>query len=150
MKEKLYSVEEAAQILDLHPKTVQRFIREGGIKGNKIGREWRIPQASLKEFTHAELAENPVTNNSETELKKRIHVSAVIEIDETNSEEASRISNSIIAVLNSKDPDWGKTRYDLIYHPETQKARFILYGTPAFLSQILKMIDTLTQQEENL
>jgi len=149
MENKYYSVEEISRILDLHPKTVRRFIREGKIKAKKIGRAWKIHQDDFKEYAHGELDQpkQDKINYSPPGAKGRIHVSAVVEIHEKESEEASRISNSLIAMLNSKDPSWGNARYDLIYHPEEGKARFVLYGTPAFIAAIMKFFDIIRQQD---
>ena len=154
MDQKLYSVEETARILNLHPKTVQRFIREGKIKARKIGRGWRITHGDLRDYAHAELApekdeKEKTTGNSDLHpVSERIRISTVIEIEETDREEASRISNSMIALLNCKDPAWGKSRFDFIHYPETGKARFMLYGTPAFIGAMLKSLERLTSEEE--
>ncbi|HAK47158.1 MAG TPA: hypothetical protein DCO79_14730 [Spirochaeta sp.] len=134
---KLYSVAEIAEILGLHQKTVQRFIREGKLKANKIGRAWKI---------HAELADkDPHTGVAEpsVSIEERLSVSAVIELKNAEDSETSRISNTLIAVLNGKDQSWGETRYDYIYQPETGTARFVLYGKPAFISSIMKMLEHL-------
>ncbi len=140
MTEKFYSVEEISQMLELHPKTVRRFIREGKIPGKKLGREWKVAREDFIAYAHGELA-----GTGEKEVRtfsppaQRISVSAVIELHEKDSEEASRLSNSLIAMLNAKDPAWGPARYDLIYHPEDGKARFVLYGSPIFISEIMKL-----------
>jgi excisionase family DNA binding protein len=150
MQDKYYSVEELAHILDLHPKTVRRFIREGKIKAQKFGRAWKIHQDNFRQYAHAELKDNRSDSKieySSPDERNRITVSAVIEIREKDSEEASRISNSLIALLNSKDPSWGNARYDLIYHPEIGKARFVLYGTPAFIAAIMRMFMVISEQD---
>ncbi|MDX9827586.1 MAG: hypothetical protein RBT73_07550, partial [Spirochaetia bacterium] len=118
---------------------------EGRIKAQKIGRAWRISQEALKEFSHAELAAparevEPVDFNS---IGERMRVSAVIEINEQNSEEASRLSNTLMAALNCKDPSWGNSRFDWFYYPEAKKAKYVLYGTPAFIGEIMVMFSRL-------
>ncbi len=148
MEQLFFSVEETAELLNLHPKTVRRFIREEQIKAVKIGRAWRISRENLKEYTHGELAAPRNDEKAPTGIEARINVSAVIEIEESPAGEASRISNSLIALLNCKDPSWGESRYDFIYHPETKRARFILYGTPLFLSVVFKSMEVITKQEE--
>jgi excisionase family DNA binding protein len=145
----MYTVQELAKILSLHPKTVQRFIREGKIKATKIGREWRVRKEDLRDFAHSELSAMPEDEPAaSTRLADRVQVTAVIELDEGHSSEVSRISNSLIAVLNNKDPRFGAARYDLVYHPEVRKARFVLHGTPLFLRTILELVDVLLQQDE--
>ncbi|MEW5825880.1 MAG: helix-turn-helix domain-containing protein [Candidatus Bipolaricaulota bacterium] len=145
----MYTVQQLAEILALHPKTVQRFLREGRIKATKIGREWRVHGDDLRDFAHGELSTpEPTESVATTRLAERIQVTAVIELDEGNSSEVSRISNSLIAVLNSKDPRFGAVRYDLVYHPEVRKARFVVHGTPLFLRTLLQLVDVLLEQDE--
>jgi len=142
----MYNVSQLAEILDLHPKTVRRFIRDGKIRATRIGREWRVRKEDLQQYAHGELANKPQEPWPTTPLSSRVQVSAVIEVNEGHSEEVSRISNSLIAALNCKDPGWGTSRYDLVYHPETRKARFILNGTPMFIRTLLEMVEVLVQQ----
>jgi excisionase family DNA binding protein len=150
MEQKLYSIEELTSILDLHEKTILRFIHEGKIKARKIGRSWKVTNDDLKEYVHGELkpagtqAEKPEYDT----IGSRISVSAVIEITEENSEEASRISNSLMAMLNAKDESWGKARFDFFYFPEIRKAKYVLYGSASFISAVLRMFDILAQQKE--
>lgn len=50
MAEKLYSVDETAEILGIHPMTVRKWLTAGKIRGVKVGRLWRIPESSLQEL----------------------------------------------------------------------------------------------------
>lgn len=145
MKTHFYSIEELSKILKLHPKTILRFIRKGEIKAQKMGRAWRVSREALAEYTHAELASPEQTDPSVDfgSMHSRMNVSAVIEINEQNSEEASRLSNSLMAALNCKDPAWGNSRFDFFYYPEIQKAKYVLYGTPALIGEIMAMLTQL-------
>ena len=67
-------------------------------------------------------------------------MSAVVEIDEENSEEASRISNSLMAMLNGKGESWGKTRFDFFYYPEVRKAKHVIHGSVKFITAILAFL----------
>lgn len=150
MEHKLYSIAELSEILKLHPKTILRFIHEGKIKARKIGRSWMVSRDELKEYAHSEFAgeERPRQETSPVRLAERIAVSAVVEIDEENSDEASRISNSLMAMLNGKDDSWGKTRFDFFYYPEIRKAKYVLYGSPKFIAAVLGTFDLLAAQKE--
>lgn len=48
--EKLYSVEEAAELLGISPLTLANWLRAGKITGTKIGRKWRITDSDLQAF----------------------------------------------------------------------------------------------------
>ena len=47
---KLYSVLELSQVLKITTVTLRTYIRQGKIKGQKIGGMWYITEERLKEF----------------------------------------------------------------------------------------------------
>ena len=53
MDEKIYTVEEAANLLGVHTETVRRWLRRGELKGIRFNRIWRIKESDLlgKEIT---------------------------------------------------------------------------------------------------
>lgn len=150
MEPKLYSIAELTSILKLHPKTILRFIHEGKIKSRKIGRSWMVHEDDLKAYAHGEFAvrEEPRLEPDYGSISERITVSAVVEINEQNSEEAGRISNTLMAMLNCKDESWGKSRFDFFYYPEAQKAKYLFYGSPKFIAEILRSFDMLCRQKD--
>lgn len=42
--------EEAAELLRVHRTTVYRLIDSGEIKATRVGGQWRIPEAALREM----------------------------------------------------------------------------------------------------
>jgi excisionase family DNA binding protein len=48
--EPLLDSEEAAALLKIHPKTLQRLAREGAITGIQIGRLWRFRASALNRW----------------------------------------------------------------------------------------------------
>jgi hypothetical protein len=54
-----------------------------------------------------------------------------------------------MAALNCKDSAWGNSRVDCFYYPEIQKAKYALYGTPAFIGEIMTMFNRLTSVERS-
>lgn len=51
--EKMYSVDEAAEILGVHPMTIRKWLPVGKIRGVKVGRLWRIPESALDEIARS-------------------------------------------------------------------------------------------------
>ncbi|MBA7487294.1 hypothetical protein ES707_22857 [subsurface metagenome] len=47
---KLYSIRELAKILPVTPLTIRKYIREGKIKGHKIGKNWYVIKEDLEAF----------------------------------------------------------------------------------------------------
>jgi excisionase family DNA binding protein len=46
----LLTVEEAAEILRVTPKTIREWIRKGDLVGLKFGKQWRIRRLDLNSF----------------------------------------------------------------------------------------------------
>lgn len=47
---KVYTTEDALEILKVSQRTLYRYIKAGQIKAIKLGREYRITEEALKEF----------------------------------------------------------------------------------------------------
>jgi excisionase family DNA binding protein len=54
--EPLLDTEEAAALLKIHPKTLQRMARRGEISGIHIGKLWRFRASDLNEWINAKIA----------------------------------------------------------------------------------------------
>jgi len=55
--ERLIDSEEAAAIIGIHPKTLQRYARRGLIRGVHVGKLWRFRGSTIEEWIErAELA----------------------------------------------------------------------------------------------
>lgn len=48
MTEQLFTTDEAAELLKVHPETVRNWIRRGELVAIKIGRQWRVKRADLE------------------------------------------------------------------------------------------------------
>jgi len=154
MKNNMYTVDHVATVLGLHPKTIRRFIQEGKLKASKIGGQWRITENDLNQIMDSENIQQPMETESvnntfsarESVVEKpasKVQVSTVVDVYVENTEEAMRISNTIIAVMNCKDPEYGYARYDHVYYKNEGKARFIFWGQPLFISNMLLMFSEI-------
>ena len=50
MKQQVFSIKDAATILDVHPDTIRRAIKAKKLKAAKIGRDYRIAKAELEKY----------------------------------------------------------------------------------------------------
>ena len=51
----LLTAAEVAEILDIHPRTVGEYIREGKIRAYQFGGGWKISETALREFVRAQV-----------------------------------------------------------------------------------------------
>jgi excisionase family DNA binding protein len=54
--ERLIDSEEAAAIIGIHPKTLQKMARRGQIRGVHVGKLWRFRASIIEEWIERELA----------------------------------------------------------------------------------------------
>ncbi len=54
MDEKIYTTEQVAELLQIHPLTVLNYIKQGKLKGIKLGRIYRIRESALQRFLDQE------------------------------------------------------------------------------------------------
>lgn len=55
--EKVFTLEEIAEYLKVHPNTVRNLIKAGKLKAFKAGRELRFTESALTEFINGETVE---------------------------------------------------------------------------------------------
>lgn len=56
---KIYDVEDLVKLLGITRVSVQRYLREGKIRGIKIGRSWQVTEGNLKAFLSGETTHPP-------------------------------------------------------------------------------------------
>ena len=55
MQEQLFTVEEVAERLKVHPESVRRWLRDGRMRGFRMARRagWRVTEAEVRRFLEA-------------------------------------------------------------------------------------------------
>lgn len=146
MDEKWYSVEQVADMLRLHPKTLRRYITEGKLRASKLGKQYRISGHDLSVFVEQRDLTAPEAQ-SETP-QHNVEVSAVVDISVHSREEGDGIESMLLAVLNSKDESYGTASANIQRSADDRKLRVMLWGGPAFISAILECISAITNRNE--
>ncbi|WP_054949772.1 helix-turn-helix domain-containing protein [Numidum massiliense] len=144
----LFSVDQLAQIVSMHPRTIRRYIREGKLAATKIGGEWRIRREDAEAFIGMKGGElqqhalDEVTSYLTGESSGQageLTVCSVLDCYGT-TEEAKRIADIIITYMNAEDPARGKAKFQYHYDGEAEKGRYILWGKPLFIGKVLSAI----------
>jgi len=56
MPERLLDSDEAASIMNIHPKTLQKLARKGVVRGVHVGKLWRFRASAIEEWIDRQLA----------------------------------------------------------------------------------------------
>lgn len=143
MNKDYYTVDQIASLLKIHPKTVQRYIREGKLRAAKIGKSWRVTGHDLSTFVEKESSEDPAFGKRPD---RSIIASSVIDINVIGKEDAIRIMNTLTASLNSKPSDFGQTSMQSQYIERENMVRITLWGGIRFMAIMMDTIAALAEQ----
>lgn len=159
MESQFYTIDKVAEILGMHHKTIRKFITEGKLAASKVGKQWRISGHDLSIFIEKNnvnindknIAEESnidfLTNGEVKETEKqKVNVSTVVDINDVYKEEYFRISNTLIAIMNCKDPKMGKSTINMKYDEKENRLRVLLWGNISFIEDMLNSISMLVEQ----
>jgi excisionase family DNA binding protein len=161
MEDQFYTIDKIAEILGMHHKTIRKFITEGKLPASKVGKQWRISGHDLSTFmeknnvniSDKEISEESnidfVTNGEiKATVNEKVNVSTVVDINDIDKEEYFRISNTLIALMNCKDPKMGKSTVNVKYDENVSRLRVLLWGNISFIEEMLSMISMLVEQTD--
>lgn len=146
MQEKYYSVDQISEMLNIHPKTIQRYIREGKLRAGKIGKSWRVTGHDLSVFMEStKLSLRKENTDTGTQSSNEIKVSSVMDIDVEGMEDAIRIMNTVTAALNTNLPEYGHPTMHAQFLESESKVRVTIWGNILFAQAIIELIMELTE-----
>jgi excisionase family DNA binding protein len=161
MEEKFYTIDKIAEILGMHHKTIRKFITEGKLKANKVGKQWRISGHDLSIFMENNNVnirnKNEVENekiefsNGEVDINNKINkinISTVVDINGVDIDECRRISNMLLAVMNSKDSKMCNSTINIKHYQKEKNLKVMLWGDIEFTKEMLDFISMLTQSND--
>ncbi|MEW8996168.1 helix-turn-helix domain-containing protein [Clostridium sp.] len=159
MENQFYTIDKIAEILGMHHKTIRKFITEGKLGANKVGKQWRISGHDLSVFmekNNVSINDKKVSQGSSIDfstneeegdtVKKRISVSTVVDISDIDRDEYTRISNILIAMMNCKDSKMEKSTINMKYDDKENRLRVILWGSTRFIEDMLSSISLVVEQ----
>src|SRR3954465_8132330 len=137
----LYSVEQVASQLGLHVRTVRNYVRDGRLKGIRIGKQYRIAREDLESLTGHRAA----PAHTAAAPRRELEVSSIVEVDAIGFDAASRMTNSLMAATNGRSATDGPLRIDTIYDRERERLKVIVIGSIRATASLLKFVSLLLE-----
>lgn len=139
MPQQLYSVEQVADLLHLHVKTVRGYVRDGRLPAVRIGKQYRISREDLQSFTGGSAADVARHRHSE--------VSSIVQIDAISQELASKVSTIVTGSANGRPADDNMLRIQTVYDEERASLKIILLGGLETIAEMLKLISMVVDND---
>lgn len=144
----LFTVDQLAQMLEMHPRTIRRYIRDNQLKASKVGGEWRIRKEDAEMFIGGRLAElkteatediQAFIQGRDSEVDGNFQVCTVLDCF-VDTPEAVKISEIIMWHMNESNPTRGKAKFQYFYDDKDKKGRYIIWGNPTFVGTLLSAV----------
>ena len=133
-----YSAEEIADLLDLHVRTVRRFIREGKLEATRLGKQYRISAQELSRFVGSD-------EKSQPHRQRGVRVASTVDVDVVSPDEAQRITNLLLGAFHSSpEAEHGK-RLECIYYEERAELRIAVHADLVTATAVLGMVNGLIE-----
>ena len=139
-----YTAEQVAALLGLHVKTVRAYVRDGRLKAVRLGKSYRIAREDLEAFTGRPV-EPPARETAVR--RRRVEVSAIVQIDAISPEAMTRLSNTLMAAVGGRDAGAARLRVETIYDEEVASLKVVVIGGLDDTAGVFRIIDTLTRSE---
>jgi excisionase family DNA binding protein len=126
MSQELYSVDQVAERLGLHVRTVRSYIRGGRLKAVRIGKQYRIAREDLEALTGRTVAP---AERGPVRRERHVEVSSIVQIEAISPDLVGRITNGLMGAANSRGQgEDGALRVDTVYDETRARLKVILTG----------------------
>ncbi|WP_247684247.1 MULTISPECIES: helix-turn-helix domain-containing protein [Micromonospora] len=142
MTEEMYSVEQVADRLNLHVRTVRGYIRSGRLRAVRIGKQYRIAASDLDALTGQAPAATPLRGQAE--------VSSIVQIDGVDRAAADRLGTLVLTSANTAHDQAHPLRVQTVHDEERQRMKIIILGDPAATAELLHLLDAVLNADNGL
>jgi excisionase family DNA binding protein len=142
MSQELYSVEQVAERLGLHVRTVRNYVRDGRLEAVRIGKQYRIAREDLEAFTGRPVADVP---RESARRHRHVEVSSIVQVDAIDADTVSRVSTLVTSSLNGRRAEDALLRVQTAYDEERASMKIIVLGSLEDTAAVLRLISALTE-----
>ena len=137
MSGSVHTVEQAAERLKLHPKTVLRMIRDGRLKAVRIGKAYRIADDDLDAVAGVARAEARDASDRAT---------VIADFGDLSPETAGRLGSTLGAMVSgSHKARSGPVTLETAYDPMLRRLKLVIIARPDDAATLLKSVAFLVE-----
>lgn len=135
----MYSVEEVADLLGLHVRTVRGYIRAGRLEAVRIGKQYRIPAAALEALTGRPRPAQDGPGGG----AGRAEASSIVQIDGVGRVAADRLATFVLAGVNTGRGGGGAVRVQTVHDEERRRMKIVILGGVPATAEVLRLIEAV-------
>ncbi len=149
--EKLYTVEDIAQMTSFTSRTIRNYLKDGSLRGRKIGGQWRFTMENIRQlFDNGDFLNDVSRKNKQRILnfiygnkadnQDKIQVCTIIDCYCGSPEAGEQLYEKLVTVINGKEKDTPAAKFNYDFIKKESKARFTLFGNPDYVIETLRLL----------
>jgi excisionase family DNA binding protein len=133
----LYSLDQVAERLGLHVRTVRAYVRAGRFKAIRIGKQYRVTREELEAIVGASNTRDAVAR------RRRAEVSSVVQMDAVTENTAHRVDDHLRSAVKAPRDDGSALRIETIYDPGRAHLKVIVIGSLSATAHIFALLGAI-------
>ena len=151
--EKLYTVENISNMTSLTTRTIRNYLKDGILKGRKIGGQWRFTEEDIKNFMDSGIATNDFSDKIKQDVLDfidgvntfadnigEIQACSIIDLYQEEAAVKSK-TDKLMEFINSHNEtkdNWMNFHWERI--ERESKYRVVIFARPQYLIEALKIL----------
>jgi excisionase family DNA binding protein len=136
---RMYSLDQVAEQLGLHVRTVRGYVRSGRLKAVRIGKQYRVAREDLESITGPSGPRRTIARH------RRAEVSSVVQVDAVSEETARRIAEHLRGAVKLPRDDGSALRVETIYDLGHAQMKVIVIGSLSAAAHIFGLLGALLE-----
>jgi excisionase family DNA binding protein len=120
---RMYSLDQVAERLGLHVRTVRAYVRTGRLKAIRIGKQYRVTREELESIIGAGNSRDAVSR------RRNAEVSSVVQMDAVTQNMVLRIADHLRSAVKAPRDDGSALRVETIYDQGHAQLKVIVIGS---------------------
>ena len=154
MSEEVYTVEQFAERLKLHPKTVLRFIKDGRLRAVKVGKSYRILRTEMEAMTGispeayrgaVEAYRSALAQLGVGGVRAEARVTSIVDLSDVTPATAERLARMLPAARAGQTAPADSMNIEVIYDPPRRHLKVLIVGAIGDTAAMLKMVEVLAE-----
>jgi excisionase family DNA binding protein len=134
---RLYSLDQVAERLGLHVRTVRAYVRSGRLRAIRIGKQYRVPREELEAIVGAGNSRDVVAR------RRRAEVASVVQMDAVTQNMVLRVADHLRSAVNAPRDDGSALRIETIYDQGRAHLKVIVIGSLSAATNVFGLLGAI-------
>jgi excisionase family DNA binding protein len=130
----MYSLDQVAERLGLHVRTIRAYVRSGRLRAVRIGKQYRVAREELEAIVG-------LSNSREAISRRRLaEVSSVVQMDAVTQNMVLRVADHLRTAVKTPRDDGSALRVETIYDQGRAHLKVIVIGSLSAAANVFALL----------